>query len=39
MYNHLSWLEGGTVNPEVVGSIPAKTQKNWELKSTWIWAT
>jgi len=29
------------VNPEVVDSIPAKTQKkqNRKLKSTWIWAT
>jgi len=27
-------------NQMVVGSIPEKHQKiNWELKSTWIWAT
>ena len=38
MQNLLSWSEHGTVNCEVVCSIPAKTQ-NRELKSTWIWAT
>ena len=27
MYNQLNWSERGTANPEVVGSIPAKTQK------------
>ena len=27
MQNSLSWLERGTVSPEVVGSIPAKTPK------------